>query len=481
MSHRLSKSRYVSGLQCKKLLWWKVHEPDAPELTVDAELEAIFSRGHRVGERARAEVPGGILVDLPHYEIVARLAATAEALAAGAPAIYEASFLADDIFVSVDILERKRNGFVLTEVKSTLDVKDAHLPDVAVQLHVLRRSGLTVRRAEVMHLNRECRHPDLSNLFVRENVTPDLREHLRAVPKQATELLSALDGPLPEVPTGPHCSAPYECPFVERCHPPLPEHHVSTLYRLSKRRTAELVESGIETLHDLPGDFEPSAPAERQIRSVQSGELVVEPGLREALRALKPPLAFLDFETISPAIPVWPGCRPYEQIPVQFSCHMLTANGLEHHAWLAEGAADPREEFALALLDACAKGKTIVAYNAPFELRCIENLATALPKLGRDLRALSERFQDLLPIVRDHVYHRDFGGSFSLKRVLPALVPTLAYDASRSKTASPHRRRSRRCCSTRSRSSKRSARHCEGTCFAIVSEIRWGWWSCTID
>jgi len=161
----------MAGLQCPKMLWWRVHEPDAPELQTGPEQQAVFDAGNHVGEVAREHVPGGVLVDFQHYQVSEKIAATAEALAQGAKVVYEASFMADDIFVSVDILERKRGGFVLSEVKGTLDVKEQHIPDVAVQLHVVRQSGLTVKRAEVMHLNRECRHPDLSNLFVRENVT----------------------------------------------------------------------------------------------------------------------------------------------------------------------------------------------------------------------------------------------------------------------------------------------------------------------
>ena len=142
----------------------------------------------------------------------------------------------------------------------------------------------------------------------------------------------------------------------------------------------------------------------------------------------KLPIAYLDFETISPAVPVWPGCHPCEQVPVQFSCHLLGPNGLEHHEWLAEGPGDPREEFARKVIAACAGAKTIVAYNAPFEKKCIKSLADVLPDLSSDLMALSKRIKDLLPIVRDHVYHPDFGGSFSIKSVLPALVPGLGYD-----------------------------------------------------
>jgi hypothetical protein len=127
--------------------------------------------------------------------------------------MYEASFLADDIFVSIDILERRKRGFILTEVKSTLDIKEQHLADVAIQVHVVRRAGLVVDRAEVMHLNRECRQPRLTNLFVRRAVTRRIGPLLRAIPTQAPSMLSMLAGGLPEVPTGGHCAKPYPCPL----------------------------------------------------------------------------------------------------------------------------------------------------------------------------------------------------------------------------------------------------------------------------
>ncbi|MHB1844793.1 MAG: DUF2779 domain-containing protein [Deltaproteobacteria bacterium] len=424
----LSKSRFVAGLQCHKQLWWRVNEPEAPELRPDAGLQAIFDRGNRVGEVARSHVPGGVLIDLPPWELLQRAEATRRALADGAKVVYEASFLTGQLYASVDILERRRGGFGLVEVKSTLDVKDAHLPDVGIQLAVVRSAGLTVKRAELMHLNRAARHPDLSNLFIREDVTAPATALASGYPREARAQLRMLAGPLPLVEPGAQCNAPYECPFLARCWPKLPEHHVSSLYRLPEAKARALTERGWTTLFDLPEEFEASGPASRQLQSVRAGELVVEPGLAAALRRLKGPIAFLDFETIAPAIPVWPGCSPYGAVPVQLSVHVQGPEGTGHHAWLAEGPGDPREAIAVALLDACRGAKTILAYNAPFERRCIESLAQATPRLGPKLLTLAARLVDLLPIVRDHVYHPAFGGSFSLKRVLPALVPALGYD-----------------------------------------------------
>ncbi len=127
---------------------------------------------------------------------------------------------------------------------------------------------------------------------------------------------------------------------------------------------------------------------------------------------------------------MWDGCHPYDQVPVQFSCDVETADGtLAHHEWLADGPTDPRPELARALVAACAGARTVVAYNAGFERGCIERLADAVPALADDLLAIAGRLADPLPIVRAHVYHPDFHGSFSLKSVLPALVPAVPPDA----------------------------------------------------
>ena len=424
----LSKSRVMAGRQCHKLLWWMVHEPAAPELQWDDRESAVMDQGARVGELARTYVPGGILIDLPYNAFAERLAATEEALRQRSRAIYEAAFRADNVFVSVDILERRGSGHCLVEVKSTTSVKGHHLADVAIQTHVLRRIGLDVRRMEVMHLNRACTYPDLTNLFVREDVTDAVEALLSGVPRDIAAQTAMLAGALPRVAVGAHCSAPYECPFTERCWPELPPHHVSTLYAM-RRRALELDQEGYHTIHDLPDDVALGAIADRQRRAVQTVQLIVEPGLTQALGAFVSPIAFLDFETVGLAVPAWNGCHPYDAVPVQFNCHMVSVDGsVSHHEWLADGPGDPRPALAEHLVTACQGARVVVAYNAQFERSCLEQLAEAVPLRKEALREIADRLVDLLPVVRGYVYHPDFGGSFSLKRVLPALVPDLSYD-----------------------------------------------------
>src|SRR5262245_1318001 len=213
----LSKSRVMAGLQCHKRLWWTAHEPEAPELLPDDLTQALFDDGARVGAAARTYVPGGVLIDLPYRAYAERLAATQEAMARGARVIYEAAFRADSVFVSVDILERTPAGLGIVEVKSTTRVKEQHLPDVALQAHVLGCTGLDVARLEIMHLNRACAHPDLRDLFVRREVTEAARSAREAMPRAVNEQRAMLAGPLPDVAIGEHCHAPYECPFMGLC------------------------------------------------------------------------------------------------------------------------------------------------------------------------------------------------------------------------------------------------------------------------
>ncbi|PWB80644.1 MAG: hypothetical protein C3F08_03910 [Candidatus Methylomirabilota bacterium] len=425
----LSKSRIMAGLQCHKRLWWTVHEPAAPELQPDEIAQAAMDRGTRVTEVARTYVPGGILIDLPYDSYAERLAHTRQAITDGAPVVYEASFRAGNVFVAVDILKRDGSGFRLIEVKSTTSVKDYHLPDVAIQAHVVRQDGLDLVGAEVMHLNRECAYPNLSNLFTRSDVTAAVVAIEDRVPGWVAQQVEILKGPVPDVPIGSHCATPYECPFMARCWPTLPPHHVSTLYAM-KHLTVDLEAQGYRTIYDLSEDVPLGRIANRQRRAVQEGRTVVEPTLARALDAFVHPIAFLDFETVGLAIPVWTGCHPYDAVPVQFSCHAQEADGrVTHHEWLAEGPGDPRPVLAARLIRACETARTIVAYNAGFERRCIEQMAEALPNFAEPLRSIVDRLVDLLAVVRNHVYHPEFGGSFGLKIVLPALVPELSYDS----------------------------------------------------
>jgi predicted RecB family nuclease len=307
-------------------------------------------------------------------------------------------------------------------------VKPEYLPDLAVQVHVLRRCGLPVVRAEVMHLNSACRFPDLSNLFTRVDVTLEVNAVLLGVPDELDAQRRMLRGQLPDVAIGEHCTKPYECPFLERCWPDVPADHVSSLYRVGRVKALAYEADGMTSIRDLPSDFEMNVIHQRQVRAIASGRMVVEPTLARALVQFASPIAYLDFETVSYAVPRWDGCRPWQNVPVQFSVHIEQGRKrLAHHQWIAQGPEDPRPALARDLVQACAGAECVVAYYASFERDCLLQLAGTVPDLSSELLEIAARLVDLLPVVRNHVYHPDFGGGFSIKQVLPALVPALSY------------------------------------------------------
>src|SRR4051812_22487090 len=139
MPPNLSKSRFVAGWQCHKQLWLRVHEAEAPELQVDIVLQDRFDQGTEVGALARQRFPGGVLIDLP-YNDPGRVKATQKVLETGAPAVFEATFVEDRVYVAIDVLERTSGGFTLIEVKSATKSKEEHIPDVAIQTWVARRA-----------------------------------------------------------------------------------------------------------------------------------------------------------------------------------------------------------------------------------------------------------------------------------------------------------------------------------------------------
>lgn len=424
----LTKTLFLAGAQCPKRLWWQAHEPRATELAPSETDELRRQLGTELGQRAQGLHPGGVAIAVAHASREHRAAATREAMRTGAPAIFEATFLADGFAAAVDILYREGDGWVLREVKSALDVKDDYVLDATFQRQVLAACGVEVARVEILHLNRDHRHPGPAPLFHATDVTT-ASDALRDEVAHAMHAQRAVLGrPLPDVAIGPHCETPHDCPFRARCWPRLPPHHVSTTYYAGKRWW-EWQERGWQLVTDVP-DAELRKPqAKRQKRAIAEGRMIVEDGLAEALRAFRRPLAFLDFETAMLTVPAWDGCMPLEQLPVQFSCHVEDgAGGLRHVEYLAPDGGDCRRELAEALLEACDGAASVVAYYAQFEKKCLQHLAAAVPDLAPALEGVIARLVDPLPVVRDHVYHPDFSGSFSLKKVLPALVPDLTYD-----------------------------------------------------
>ena len=433
MPDLLSKSKYLAGLQCPKRLWLEAHRPDLAAPLTPAK-ERVFAQGREVGRRARECFPGGLLLEEDPRRWREALEETQAALGGGADTLYEASFLYEGALVRTDILVRDGDGsFDLYEVKATTGRKAEHLPDLAVQVHVCEGAGLPVRHALLLHLDRACRFPDLSNLFRPEDLTDEVRSLLGEVPGRLAGFRALLDSALePEARLGSHCSSPHECQFRGHCDDlwKLPDPSVFDIPYLAGDRRDALIEGGILALEDVPPDAELGSRGERFLRLYRAGTKEIDAeGIRSWMEKLRFPLHFLDFETDGPALPRLPGLGPFGMLPFQFSLHVLHADGRLEEApgFLHEDPSDPRPGIARALLHQIGPDGSLVAYNASFERSVIGRLADFLPDLAKPLGRLQGRFADLLDIFRNHYFDPAFKGSASIKAVLPVLCPDLGY------------------------------------------------------
>jgi predicted RecB family nuclease len=433
---RLSKSKFVAGVQCLKRLYLQVHQPELAGESDDAQMTRL-EQGHEVGTLAQSRFPRGVLVEEGPERLNEAIARTAALLEdPSVPAIFEATFQHANLLVRVDILERRPgNRWRLIEVKSSAEVKDHHLYDAAIQDHVLTKCGLDISSVCLMHLNREYvyngKQHDVGQLFTIRNLTKQVRRVEENLPKLLTaqRRALALDAP-PDIEPGPHCEEPYRCEFFDHCNPELPEHHISFLPGLHAKKRQSLVELGVSRIPDIPDDFQLTEIQARVRTSVVTGQMWVSDTLQKELKKLKYPLYFMDFESLAPAVPRFAGMRPYAQIPFQWSVHRQHSQDgpLEHFEFLADDDQDPRQPFIDGLCVALGKRGQIVVYNAGFESQRLKELAAWLPQYRGRIENIQSRLWDLWPFVRRHVYHPDFNGSFSIKSVLPALVPDMSYD-----------------------------------------------------
>jgi hypothetical protein len=430
----LSKSRFLAGLQCHLRLWYQCFERELiPE--VPPSQQAIFDAGHEVGELATQLFPGGILIDEPYFLHKQAVQSTLQAMQdPDVKSIYEAAFAHDGVRIRVDVLERLDDGsWNLVEVKSSTSVKEVYYPDVAVQFYVLEGCGLKINRAGILHINNQYvydgQNLDLESLFSFEDLTDATMSMQPEIPGQLEELkgMLAVDGP-PEIQPSRHCHKPYDCEFWDHCTKDMPEFWVYDISGIGQEKLDELAEMGIQAIRDIPQTFPMSQIQDRIRASVTNRQEFISDQLEAELNDVAYPVHFLDFETIGVAIPRYAGTRPYQTIPFQWSDHILYENGnLDHREYLCNEDKDPREEFTQTMLDALGTKGSIVIYTT-YETGILNSLIEHFPQYAEELQSVIDRFVDLYAIIKRHYYHPKFYGSFSLKYVLPALVPEMSYE-----------------------------------------------------
>ena len=430
--HRnLSKSKYINGLQCLKLLWVAIN--DASRLPVyDAATQHVFDQGHIIGELAQQLYPGGIKLETDN--IGTNLRETTASLKLRKP-LFEAAFSGNRLYCRVDILNPSGgDSWDIVEVKSTNDVKDEQLYDLAFQRHCCQLNGANINHCHILHLNREyVKQGDIDpqQLFVTEDVTDLLTKFANGLETRIAEMLAVIDSDeCPETTIGRRCNDPYSCLLQEECWKHLPEHHVMTLYS-GKKLGEDLMAQGILDISNIPEEIKLNDKQQIQKDCVICGQPHIDTvEIKSFLKGLKYPLYFMDFETFATAIPIYDGTRPYQNIPFQFSLHVITKPGamMEHYEFLPEGKDDPRPKFLAELKQDIGPKGSILVYYAAFEKSRLKELAGAFPEYQEWVDSINERIVDLnVPFKDFSYYHPQQLGSSSLKHVLPVLT-NLSYE-----------------------------------------------------
>ncbi|MEZ4594251.1 MAG: DUF2779 domain-containing protein [Chloroflexota bacterium] len=318
----LTKTAYLAYSQCPKQLWLDAYRPELaspPDPTAQRRLRA----GQAVDQLAREQFANGRSIPYrPQPEEMVPL--TRQAIAEGAETLFQATFHVDDLLVKVDILTQTDAGWHLIEVKSSTQYKEAeHLPDIAFQVYVLRQAGLPIAQASLMHLNGDCLAPDLSNLFALTDVTEAVEAFIPTVAADTAVMRQLLTQPNPPHESiGRHCKRPYDCPFYDHCWHGVDGLTIFDIPRLNAQKERPLQAAGVLYLADIPQDAPLTATQKKFVDfHVQQQIDIDSAAIQQALAELQYPLYFFDFETIDHAIPVFEGCKPYQQVPFQYTPH----------------------------------------------------------------------------------------------------------------------------------------------------------------
>jgi hypothetical protein len=426
----LSKSLFIRGLQCHKSLYLHKYHPELRDEISD-EQEALFQTGFEVGKYAQQLFPGGIEIPYDETSHASQLKMTQAEIGKGTKTLYEAAFSYDDVFVKVDILHKDQDRWEIFEVKSSTEIKDVYLDDSAIQYYVLTGYGLPISKVFLVHINNQCvRSGEINpqSLFTVNDITDYVKDKQPHIAENIVKLKEMLRSDMPDIDIGEYCDKPYQCDFQGHCWQHIPQDSVFDLRRKGVNKYG-LYRQGIIEMKDIPINILNKSQRLQVEAFLNKAEKVDKDAIQTFLDKLFYPVCFLDFETFYTAIPLFDGIRPYQQVPFQYSLHIQDGKGaeLKHFEYLAEPHKDPRRELLIKLIESIPKKSCIITYT-DFEAERLRGLAEWFPEYKDRIESLIENIRDIsLPFRKMDYYHWQMNGSYSIKEVLPVLVPEMNY------------------------------------------------------
>lgn len=468
----LSKSLLNNFRQCPRRLWLELQDRRArregrkplAQVQYSADTLKRFAEGHVVGRIAQAMWPGGLNIEEATSQVTKGLkrdlnqAKLLTQLAIGRrQPLFEATFEHDALLVQADVMAPVRGGWQMLEVKSSNAPKDYHYTDLATQTWVAEQTGIPLRRMGLLLVNKDFKLQQSGNYssFLQVHDGAELqalvREHMQGMPTtvRAARKLAAQEKEPTQHQPGTQCSTPFECPYQTHCLGVATTHLTKEapirFYKdTGASKAQQLIHAGYTDLRKVPaakinrlwqGDNNTHQINRRLAQAVRTAKPVLEQtSVLRSLNRYDWPVQHLDFETINFTTPVWPGTRSGQQVPFQYSVHVQARNGkvLSHKEFLDTSGCDPRRALAKQLVKDLSTQHTILAWHATFERTVIRELAEQFADLRTALLRLLNRVEDLLPVVREHYAHPDMvhakAPMFSIKTVLPLLVPGMGYD-----------------------------------------------------
>ena len=451
----ISKSAYLIYKQCPKYLWLHINNRENMPKP-DLRTQFNFKLGHIIGELAKRRYKDGIDIGY-NSNIDHNVRQTREFLKLGKP-VFEAGFLYNDIYcdlysradvlIPVKKLDKDKWLWDIFEVKSSTSVKDINLYDLAFQKYCYQKAGLNIRKCYLMYINNQyIRNGDIEveDLFVKSDVTEEVDKkcvHIKNDLKQISKII--YNENCPEIGIGKFCDSPFNCPLKSKCWEFVDYKSIFYLYSITEKTVKRLNECGIEFINDIPEGFSGiNYKQQIQIESIKkSCAYIDKEEISKYLKRFTYPIYFLDFETFASPVPLINGSKPYQNIPFQFSLHLLrTPESIpEHYSFLATGDSDPRPELLKNLEDrlddlnlinsksGITGNASFVVYNQSFEKQILRELAETYPEHSNLLNSIMDKIIDLYePFKNFHYYHEVQKGSASIKKVLPALTG-ISYD-----------------------------------------------------
>jgi hypothetical protein len=433
--HILSKSTFIKGLQCNKALYFHKNRRELRD-DLSAAQEAIFAQGTSVGELACELFPGGVdCTPESYFDFQAAVIRTQEEIEKGTKIIYEAAFQFNGVLAALDILVKHEDGWRAYEVKSSTGISETYELDASIQYYCITNSGIDLIDISIVHINNQYvkKGPiDVHELFTIESVLDRIQNHLVKIPNQVAHLKSVLklkEEPIVDI--GPHCGSPYPCDFAGHCWKHVPNYSAFNIARLRADKKYDLYEKNALSFEDIPEDYPLNENQWMQVKCELNKESFIDKeAIQKFVAGLNYPIYHLDFETFASAVPVFDGSRPYQQLVFQYSLHIERENGqLVHLEYLAEvNGEDPRIKFIEQLISDCGESGDVLVYNIGFERGKLFDLIEYSPKHKIPILKIIDRLKDLMVPFRDRMYYSpEMQGSYSIKKVLPALVPELSY------------------------------------------------------